>query len=42
MSSNRFKNIVKEKTEEAGFNHLLQEKNKQKNIVDIEYKTLEL
>ena len=42
MSSNRFKNIVKQKTEEAGFNHLLKEKNKQKKIVDIEYKKLEM
>jgi hypothetical protein len=42
MSSNRLKNIVKQKTEEAGFNHLLKEKNKQKKIVDIEYKKLEI
>jgi hypothetical protein len=42
VSSNRFKNIVKQKTEEAGFNHLLKEKNKQEKIVDIEYKKLEI
>ena len=29
MSNMRFKNIVKQKTEEAGFNYLLREKNKQ-------------
>ena len=40
MSSNRLKNIVKQKTEEAGFNHLVKEKNKQKKIVDIEYKSI--
>ena len=40
MSSNRLQNIVKQKTEEASFNHLLKKKNKQKKIVHIEYKKL--
>ena len=40
MSDNKFKQIVKQKTEEAAFKHLIQEKNKQKKISHVNYTKL--
>jgi hypothetical protein len=42
MSNMKFKNIVKQKTEEAGFKYLLIEKNKQTKIADLNYENLEM
>jgi hypothetical protein len=42
MSNMRLRNIVKQKTEDAGFNYLLVEKNKQTKIADLQYKNLEM
>ena len=40
MSDNKFKQIVKQKTEEAAFKHLTKEKNKQKKIANLNYTKL--
>ena len=42
MSKNRFKWLVKQKTEEAGFSYLIEEKNKQKKISNMKYVRLEM
>ena len=38
MNTNKFKKLLKEKTMEAVFKYLIEEKNKQKKMCDIEYK----
>ena len=42
MSQYQFKNMVKEKTKEAGFKYLIEEKNRQSKICDMQYKCLEV
>ena len=42
MSKYRFKQLVKQKTEEAGFAYLIGEKNKQKKISHLKYVKLEM
>ena len=42
MSKYRFKTLVKEKTKEAAFKYLLEEKSKQTNILDLQYTKLEI
>ena len=42
MSEYKFKKLVKERTKEAGFKHLVEEKNRQSKICDIQYKSLEI
>ena len=42
MSKFSFKNLVKEKTKEAAFKYLLEEKSKQTNILDLQYDKLEI
>ena len=42
MSKYRFKQLVKQKTEEAGFAYLIREKNKQKKISHLKYVKLEM
>jgi hypothetical protein len=42
MSKYRFKQLVKQKTEEAGFAYLIKEKNKQKKISHLNYVKLEM
>ena len=37
MSNSKFKQIVKQKTEEAGFEYLIKEKIKQKKIAELNY-----
>ena len=38
MNTNKFKKLLKYKTMEAVFKYLIEEKNKQKKICDIEHK----
>ena len=42
MTTSKFKKIVKEKTLEAGFKYLIDEKNRQKKICDLMYNKLEM
>ena len=42
MSKYRSKSLVKEKTKEAAFKYLLEEKSKQTNILDLQYNKLEI
>ena len=42
MSQYNFKKLVKEKTKEAGFKYLIEEKNRQSKVCDIQYKCLEI
>jgi hypothetical protein len=42
MSQYKFKKLVKEKTREAGFFYLIEEKYRQPKMCDIEYKSLEI
>ena len=42
MSDNKFKQIVKQKTEEAAFKYLIKEKNKQKKISHLNYTRLSM
>ena len=42
MSNSKFKQIVKQKTEEAGFKYLLKEKMKQKKIAELNYNSLSM
>jgi hypothetical protein len=42
MSKFRFKSLFKEKTKEAAFKYLLEEKSKQTNILDLQYNKLEI
>ena len=42
ISNSKFKQIVKQKTEEAGFNYLIKEKMKQKKIADLNYTSLSM
>ena len=42
MSKYKFKQLVKQKTEEAGFAYLIKEKNKQKKISNMKYDRLEM
>ena len=42
MSKHKFKNLVKEKTTEAGFKYLLEEKAKQSKILNLQYIKLEM
>ena len=42
ISQNNFKQLVKQKTEVAGFNYLIKEKNKQSKIANLEYSSLKM
>ena len=42
MSQNKFKQLVKHKTEVAGFNYLIKEKNKQSKIANLKYSSLKM
>ena len=42
MTKNKFKQLVKEKTLEAGFRYLMEEKNNQKKIRQLTYKKLQM
>ena len=42
MSKHNFNNHVKEKTTEAGFKYLLEEKAKQSKILNLQYSKLEM
>ena len=42
MSKHKFKNLVKERTTEAGFQYLLEEKAKQTKILDLQYSKLKM
>ena len=42
MSQNKFKQLVKQKTEVVGFNYLIKEKNKQSKIANLKYSSLKM
>ena len=42
MSNGKFKQLVKQKTEEAGFKYLIKEKMKQKKIAELNYTSLSM